>query len=368
MDEKQVPARVVPPGRIIQREIDARGWSQRDLAAIINRPAQAINEIINGTKQITPETAIELGAAFSTTAELWMNLEVNYRLWLAHKAKKEEEITKRSRIYSLAPVRELQKRGWIAVSPKLEDLEQEICRFLGIHSLEESVQCTASFRCSAKKQIDPSSRFAWLKRVEYLASKQSSRTYNRKTLEDSLPELLSLAAQAEDIGKIPMWLNEIGVSLVLVKHLPKTYTDGAAFFMGARPIIALTLRYNRLDSFWFTLCHELAHILYGNGRTFIDEDVYDTEEEVGEDSITAEEKMADEKAKNWLLESKEYNQFVKKTDPYFSETVVLDFALRQNRHPSIVVGRLKHEGLIPPQNLNKLNVKPTDFLPSTLIM
>ena len=146
-----------------------------------------------------------------------MNLEANYRLWLAHKAKKEEEIAKRSRIYSLAPVRELQRRSWIAASPTLKDLEQEICRFLGIHSLEESVQCTASFRCSAKKQIDPPSRFAWLKRVEYLASKQSSRTYNRKTLEDRFPELLSLAAQAEDIEKIPMWLNEIGVSSCIGK-------------------------------------------------------------------------------------------------------------------------------------------------------
>ena len=155
--------------------------------------------------------------------------------------------------------------------------------------------------------------------------------------------------------------------LVLVKHLPKTYTDGAAFFMGASPIIALTLRYNRLDSFWFSLCHELAHILYGNGQTFIDEDVYDTEEEPGEDSITAEEKMADEKAKNWLIESEEYHQFVQNTAPFFSETIVLDFARRQNRHPSIVVGRLQHEGRIPPQNLNKLNVKPTYFLPSALI-
>ena len=118
-------------------------------------------------------------------------------------------------------------------------------------------------------------------------------------------------------------------------------------------------RYDRLDSFWFTLCHELAHILYGNGQTFIDEDVYDTGEEPGED---IEEKMADEKAKNWLIDPKEYNQFVQNTAPYFSKTVVLDFARRQKRHPSIVIGRLQHEKRIQPQNLNKFNVKPTHFL------
>jgi addiction module HigA family antidote len=83
VDRERLPAIVVAPGRIIQREIEARGWSQKDLAVILNRPFQAVNEIINGVKQITPETAIELGVAFGTSSELWMNLETKYRLWLA---------------------------------------------------------------------------------------------------------------------------------------------------------------------------------------------------------------------------------------------------------------------------------------------
>ncbi len=85
MSNTLTPARVISPGRILQRELDARGWKQKDLSEIIKRSPQAINEIIRGTKQITPETAREISAALGTTAEFWTNLEAKYRLHLAKK-------------------------------------------------------------------------------------------------------------------------------------------------------------------------------------------------------------------------------------------------------------------------------------------
>ena len=63
------PVRPVSPGRILRRELEARGWKQQDLARIVGRPPQVINQIVQGKKQITPETAIELGQAFGTSAE-----------------------------------------------------------------------------------------------------------------------------------------------------------------------------------------------------------------------------------------------------------------------------------------------------------
>ena len=71
------PARVVPPGRIIERELDARGWTQKDLAEIMGRPPQAINEIVRARKRITPETAHQLAEAFGTSPEIWVNLEAS---------------------------------------------------------------------------------------------------------------------------------------------------------------------------------------------------------------------------------------------------------------------------------------------------
>jgi HTH-type transcriptional regulator / antitoxin HigA len=76
-------AQVFPPGEFIREELEARGWTQRDLAEVLGRPLQTVNAIINGKKEITPRMAVELAAAFGTSPELWMNWETAYRLALA---------------------------------------------------------------------------------------------------------------------------------------------------------------------------------------------------------------------------------------------------------------------------------------------
>ena len=64
----------------MREELEARGWTQGDLAKVIGRPLQVVNSIINGKKEITPETAVALGPAFRTSAIYWLNLEAAYRL------------------------------------------------------------------------------------------------------------------------------------------------------------------------------------------------------------------------------------------------------------------------------------------------
>jgi addiction module HigA family antidote len=84
-DNAIIPALVTPPGESIQDELDARGWTQRQLARKMKRPVQAINEIIRGKRQITAETALELGEALGTSAEMWIGMEGRYRLFIARR-------------------------------------------------------------------------------------------------------------------------------------------------------------------------------------------------------------------------------------------------------------------------------------------
>lgn len=74
------PAELFPPGEYVRDELEARGWTQRDLAKVINRPLQAVNEIIRGKKRITAETAKAIALAFGTSPELWLNLQTYYDL------------------------------------------------------------------------------------------------------------------------------------------------------------------------------------------------------------------------------------------------------------------------------------------------
>ena len=81
--QKIVPDIAIPPGELLAEEIEARGMSQRDLAALMRRPPQVISEIIRGRKAITPRTAIEIEQALGTPASVWVGLEAQYRLALA---------------------------------------------------------------------------------------------------------------------------------------------------------------------------------------------------------------------------------------------------------------------------------------------
>ena len=71
---------ILPPGEFIREELEARGWSQATFARILGRPLQTINQIINGKKAITAQTAKEIAAAFGTSPDVWMNLEMTWQL------------------------------------------------------------------------------------------------------------------------------------------------------------------------------------------------------------------------------------------------------------------------------------------------
>ena len=95
------PAYTPSPGEILAMELESRHWSQRQFAAILDKPVQSINEILHAKKQITPETALRLAAALGTSPELWINLEADYRLSLARQTVSQQllsEISERSNL------------------------------------------------------------------------------------------------------------------------------------------------------------------------------------------------------------------------------------------------------------------------------
>src|ERR1700738_1227016 len=100
-----------PTGEFIRAELEARGWAQADLARIVNRPVQAINEMIQGRKSVTPETAVALGIAFETGPEIWMTRESAYRLSLVDRH--DTEIQRRAKLFDFAPAQALEQRGGV---------------------------------------------------------------------------------------------------------------------------------------------------------------------------------------------------------------------------------------------------------------
>lgn len=368
MAQELRPARLTPPGRILKQELEARGWTQRDLAAILGRPEQMVSEIINGAKQITPETSVELAQAFGTSPEFWHNLEANYRLELARRQGVNDAIARRSRLYTALPLREMARRQWVTLCESAAELEDEVSRFLGAPILPEAPVLAVRFRASTTRAPLTYAQLAWLRRAETLARPQQVAPWQPANLEPLVADLMLLTRRAEDTTAVPSVLARWGVRFVLLRHLEKTYLDGAAFWVEGSPAVALTLRYDRIDSFWFTLLHELAHLAEGDETVYLDVLENGQGEEVAAEAAPAEpdphEEAANRLASRWLIAPESFQSFVAATAPYFSRARIEAFAASQGRHPGIVLGRLQREGLVPYRNLRGYLVRVSPYLQS----
>jgi HTH-type transcriptional regulator/antitoxin HigA len=349
------PARVPSPGRIIRRELEERGWSQNDLAEIMGRPPQTISQIVRGRKQITPETALQLAAAFGTSEELWINLETRYQLHRKRQESNQTEITRKSKLYSKAPITELLKRHWIGAVSSIDELERRVCAFLEIGSLGETPAFYANLRQAAIHEPEMVALISWIQRVKHLTSEQNVADFDVELAKSELPSLLSLASKEEYIVEVPSFLKSVGIHFVIVPHLPHSYLDGASLLFNDHPVVALTLRYNRIDSFWFTLLHEIAHVLAKHPAKMY----LDNHDEQDKNKI---ESQANQMAHDWLIDPSLLSNFVRSTKPYFSRAKILNFAQQINRHPGLVLGRLQHEQLVPYKNLRTLLVKVQPYL------
>jgi HTH-type transcriptional regulator / antitoxin HigA len=357
MDTKKMkttlrPFRPIRPGEILQEELEARGWSQGDFADIVGRPVQAVNEIINGKKILTPDTAIAFSKALETSAEYWLNLESAYRLDLLDKRRgSDDEIERRSRVYAAAPVKELIKRRWVSVrSPRdIDRLEEEVCQFLEVTSLDEATQLFMVARKTARNDPHSPAQLAWACRVRQIAREMTAATFSREGLEKIVALLPRLSTSQEETRQLPDILGNLGVRLVVLEHLPKTRIDGATLWLSdEKPVVALTLRYDRVDCFWFTLMHELAHVLATDSKTemLVDDSLVGKDAQPAENKLNAEAR-ADRLASEWLIPAKALQKFLKRTKPFISRKEVLSFAAELRIHPAIVIGRLQHDGEVP---------------------
>jgi len=336
------PAAIFPPGEFIREELEARGWTQDDLADILSRPLQTVNEVITGKRGITPETAKGLGEAFGTSAQYWMNLESVYRLSLENDNGK--AVTRRAAIYDMAPVRAMIKRGWIKQTGDIDVLEQQLLDFFGIKSIRE----TPKFLCATRKStaytdMTPGQR-AWLFRAGLLAGNVAARPYTVTGLDACLAQLKPLLARAEDIIKIPGLLSSFGIKLLIIEPLPQSKIDGACFWEGDTPVVTLSLRYDRIDWFWYTLMHEIGHIRNVDAKKSR-ECVLDTDMmadfQTG-DGRPAYEIAADRFATSFLVPQDQFGDFIARVKPRYSKKRIESFAGMIGVNAGIIVGQLQH--------------------------
>jgi HTH-type transcriptional regulator/antitoxin HigA len=328
---------LIAPGEYIRDELEARGWTQEAFAHILGRPLKTVNQIITGTKAITPQTAKEIGAAFGTSAEVWLNLESAYRLNLDLASN--DSVVRRAKLYEVAPVKEMITRRWIKASDDIAELESILEQFFA-EPFEAAARKSTSYETTTPAQR------AWMYYARSMARQVPMAVkYNDAKAKSELPSLHALTVSEHEVRNVPVVLAKMGIRLVIVKHLQGTHIDGAAFWLDKdSPVIALSLRFGRIDNFWFTLCHECMHVIHRDSWS-IDTDLVGPDRRSDSD-VPEFERRANKEASNFLIPSNRLDSFIARHRPRFSKVNIIRFANILQIHPGIVVGQLQHRDAI----------------------
>ncbi|MDN5882513.1 MAG: ImmA/IrrE family metallo-endopeptidase, partial [Nitrosospira sp.] len=186
----------------------------------------------------------------------------------------------------------------------------------------------------------PPVQLAWLFRVHQIASELTVPRYSENSLRERIDDLHSLMTDPAEIRQVPKILEECGVRLVVVESLPNSKIDGVCFWIDNQPVIGMSLRFDRIDNFWFVLRHEIEHVLKKHGRTDeIIDDLEGANSGQGED-LPKEERIANLAAAEFCTPRDQLDSFYQRKHPYISERDIVGFARRLQVHPGVVIGQI----------------------------
>lgn len=193
------------------------------------------------------------------------------------------------------------------------------------------------------KEINPKALLAWQARALALAETSTVEEFAVEAVDERFfSKLVRASYHAEGPRLVPDLLARRGIHFVLLGHLEQTYLDGACFMTDAgRPVVGLTLRFDRLDNFWFTLIHELAHVklhLHSGGPGFFD----DTEHGVCPEDDPVEQE-ADAFTRNALIPDAEWEIEGPRLHADPNEAAIVALAERLEISPAIIAGRIRWE-------------------------
>ncbi|MGD9678464.1 MAG: HigA family addiction module antitoxin [Vulcanibacillus sp.] len=328
------PTIAIPPGETIRENMNYLGMNQIELAVRLGITPKHLSNIFNGNAPITYDTALKLESVIGPSAQFWLNLEVNYQLNKT-RIEKEKDLVLDLEILKEIPYKEMSELGWVEV---VTDRKKRVikCReFFGVANLS-FIKLSYDVMFRKQKQLKGISNMgvlAWIRKAELEGLSVEVEKFNRRKLKSLISVFRELTMKdPEEFYPIMKRLcAECGIALEIIEALPKTYICGATIWRNDKAILALSVRGKRADIFWFTFFHELAHILNHSHQEF----------HISEN----EEDDADNMASDYLIPDDLYKKFIKEHD-YKDKKLIVKYSHEIKIAPSILVGRLLHDGLI----------------------
>lgn len=328
------------PGQLIDSLLRERGWSQRVLAAVLSMSESTLNKLISGKQAVSAEIAISLEEVFGVDAARFLELQQVYDLARARiVSRPDPSRATRARIFAELPVAELIQRRWINVED-VRDMERVEAELFTFFEGQTPAQVSATPHAAKKTSaIEPPSmaQLAWLYRVRQIAKELLVPRYDESATRAAIPKLKALLSAPEEARHAPRILQECGIRLVLVEGLKSSKIDGVCLWLNEHsPVIGMTMRFDRMDNFWFVLRHELEHVLekHGMNEPLLDIDINGA-------AIGEEERLANAAASEFCAPNARIESFIKRKAPIFPERDFLGLAKVLGVHPALVAGQIQ---------------------------
>ena len=330
---------LIHPGETILEMIQDRNISQKELAIRTGFSEKHVSTVINGQKNISAEFAMKLEYALGVSASFWRNLQTNYDLEVVAFNEKHNITDEEKQI-----AKEVKQTVETLTNQEIKvnngvDSVYKIRQLLGVSNLTSLAPLnTAQYRAQFAENTSENVMYAWQYLCEKKAENQTDKLLDVVKLKNNLNSIKKVMHQdaSKHISLIQDILNDCGILFVVEKHVKKAPIKGLTVKTKKDQVmIALTIRGKFLDIFWFTLFHEIGHVIYGDYLK--NQNLWEKDNHI--------EKMADEFAANALIDKNLYEEFVAKKD--FSMDAIAHLSQQNDVLPAIVIGRLMNDKHIP---------------------
>ena len=320
--------------------------SQKELASRMGMSEKHICKLVNGEVQLTVDVAKRLEMVLGPSVQFWCKLEAFYREAIVQ-ANEENAMEADIAMAKKLPYTEMMKLGWV------EDLtawtERVVClrKFFEVAQLtflQESLLPAIACRKLSDTEKSDLALIVWAQKAKLEARQIVTKPVRMDGLTKDIPKLRSMTITGPEVfcPELVRMLADRGIALVFLPHMKGSFLHGATFKDGKKIVIGLTVRGKDADKFWFSLFHELGHIVLGHvGKA--------------DGTTEAEEQAADAFARDILIPSEPYTAFVSEGD--FSKTAVFHFSDNIGIDAGIVLGRLQKDGYVAYNRLNELKTK-----------
>ncbi|MCR5846589.1 MAG: HigA family addiction module antidote protein [Lachnospiraceae bacterium] len=345
------------PGYYIAEIIEDMGITQAEFATRLGTNTKTISYLVNGQANITNDLAKKLSVMMGTGEDVWLNLQSSYDHKLIE-IQKEKDFDEQIRLARLIDYKFFVDNVGLSATKDTKEKITNLCKYFKISDLR--IMLKPDFLVNYRTGINEvneknivNSR-AWLQTAINYSQKIETKAYDAEKLKSYLPEIRSMTVQTPDVflPRIRQIFAECGVAFVLLPNLKNSDINGAVKWMNEnRVVLAMNNRRLDADIFWFSLFHEIKHVLQKKTKTTF---ISYSENEMIEVNRQLEND-ADVFATNYLISPSAFKKF--SPSKYTSDDEIIAFAKSIGIHPGIVAGRMQHEGIIPPNRCSELKEK-----------